>query len=76
MTTVLRNLEEAAGGTKVLIQDPGIFYCCILTWFPLACTESQLTGLNLNTDWTGYDGCIKCIEDLNLTSPFEITSRV
>ena len=76
MTTVQRNLEEAAGGTKVLIHDPGNFYCCILTWFPLACTESQLTGQNLNSDWTSYQGCIKCIEDLNLKSPFKITSRV
>lgn len=79
MTTVQRNLEAAAGGTKVLIHDPGFFYCCILTWFLLACTESQLTGINLNTDWTGYDGCsIKYVEDLNsnIKSLFKITSRV
>ena len=65
MTTVQRNLEEAAGGTKVGNSKALSFETCIfesykLKLFMLACTESQLTGLNLNTDWTEYDGCIKC----------------
>ena len=46
-----------------------------LKWFLLACTESQLTGLNFNTDWTGYDGCINWMEDLNSKAQFKITSR-
>ena len=73
MTTVQRNLEEEAGGTKVGKSEALRFDTWLNTWkklcifesyklklFMLACTESQLTGMNLNTDWTGYDGCIKC----------------